>query len=551
MRKGNIRKGGIDTKERKSSFFSGVIILTAANLTVKLIGLIYKIPLTNMLGDEGMGYFNTAYQIYSWLYMLSTAGLPVAMSLLVSECNAKGRYAEKKRLLKLTFSVFGIIGFLGSILMAVFCRSLADFISADLSYLCILAVSPALFFVCISSTLRGYFQGHSDMLPTAISEIAEAVGKLAVGILLGAYALNSGLPIYKVAAYSILGISVGVAAGAILLTLAKLLGRDEAFSDGMRISAISLGAERPKNNKTLLLSLLRIAVPIMLSSSLLGMSSMLDTLIIIRRLKASGLTSAAAVSLYGNYTAYCVTLFNLPPVLIYPIVNALIPNVSALRAKGEYEIAEKASLSALKLAIIIALPCALGLAALAEPILKLIFNNTSGAEMAAPLLAFLSPSVFLIAVMAVLNGILQAYGLQKYTLISMLLGVIAKAVSAFILPTLTLNGAELRMLAAPISTFLFYLAVTVIDLYFLAKHTLLDISITRICLRPFTAAVICSICAVFTYNAVAAAWENRLAVLISIAVAAVVYLLALVFFGAISSSELEALPLSQKHKNYF
>ena len=150
------------------TFLSGVLILTAANLVTKIIGLVFKIPLTNMLGNEGMGYFNTAYQIYTWLYMLSTAGVPVALSLMIAEMRANGKYADERKLFRITLTFFAIVGLLGSLLMIVFCRGLASFISADLSYLCIFAIAPALFFVCVSSVIRGYFQGRRNMIPTAL-----------------------------------------------------------------------------------------------------------------------------------------------------------------------------------------------------------------------------------------------------------------------------------------------------------------------------------------------------------------------------------------------
>ena len=523
------------------SFFSGVLILTVANVIVKLIGLLYTIPLTNMLGDEGMGYFNTAYQIYSWLYMFSTAGLPVAMSMMISRLGAEDRQAEKRKLLLLTLCLFLSVGLAGSVLMTVFCRGLAGFIAADLSYLCILAISPALFFVCISSTLRGYFQGHSNMLPTAVSEILESVGKASLGLFLGGYALKQGLPIYQVAAYSIIGVSAGVAAGAIFLALSKLLGKRDKSETNSNISTKST-----LTSKELLKSLFAIAIPVMISASLLSMSSMLDTLIIIRRLIDTGLAENAAIAMYGNYTAYCVKLFNLPPVLIYPIVNALIPIVSSARAKGDGKRAERIMQTALRLSAVIALPCAFGLATLSEPILKLIFKSEASAEMAAPLLTVLAPSIFLIGVMAVSNGILQSCGLQKYTLISMPAGAVVKAIGAYLLPSLNIGGTVLRMYAAPISTFAFYTTVTALNFFFIVKYTDLRISVIKVYLRPFIASIICAVAAAGSYLMLSAPVGEKTAVLLAIAVAAAVYAVALLLLGAISREELEMLPMGKK-----
>ena len=296
----------------------------------------------------------------------------------------------------------------------------------------------------------------------------------------------------------------------------------------------------------MLKTLFSIAIPVMISASLLSMSSMLDTLIIIRRLIEAGVAESAAIAMYGNYTAYCVKLFNLPPVLIYPIVNSLIPIVSSARARGETEKAEKMMHTALRLSAVIALPCAFGLATLSEPVLKLIFKSAASAEMAAPLLTVLAPSVFLIGIMAVSNGILQSCGLQKYTLISMPAGAVVKAVGAYLLPSLTVGGTALRMYAAPISTFAFYMTVTAFNFFFIVRYTELRISVINVYLRPFIASVLCAICAAGTYLLLRGGIGEKLSVLVAIAIAAVIYAIALLLLGAVSKEEIEMLPMGKK-----
>jgi len=538
-------KGGAKMKKGSRTFLSGVLVLTLANLITKVIGLIFKIPLTNMLGNEGMGYFNTAYQIYTWLYMLSTAGVPVALSMMVSECNARGRHSESKKLLRLTLTVFAIAGLIGSAAMLIFCRGLASFISADKAYLCILAISPALFFVCVSSTVRGYFQGRRNMVPTAVSEIIESSLKLIIGIALGYYALTKGYEPYTVAAYAILGVTVGVGAGAVFLSVSAFLSR--CFSSE---KAADVAEYEPQSSKRLLSTFFKIAIPVMLSSSLLSMSSMFDTLIVIGRLQDIGVSEEASVALYGNYTAYCVTLFNLPPVLIYPIVNTLIPTLSAANASGDRKKARLLTDKSLKLSGIIALPCAVGLGVMSLPILKLIFTSEANAEMAGPLLTALAPSVFLIGVMAVTNGLLQAHRLQKYSVISMIFGALVKGVTAYLLPAVKIGGAYLGIYASPISTMLFYLTITVINFYFLAVKTDVRISALSVFIRPLLAAILCGITAVGSYTALSALFgEIKLFTLIAIGLAAIVYLISLLVFGAITRSDVELVPKAEKLVN--
>ena len=527
----------MSASRQSKTFLGGVLVLTVANIITKIIGLVFKIPLTNMLGNEGMGYFNTAYQIYTWLYMLSTAGVPVALSLMIAERRAQGKYAEEKKLFYITLGFFAVVGLVGSALMLVFCKGLAAFISADLAYLCIFAIAPALFFVCISSTIRGYFQGRRNMVPTAVSEIIESGLKLSVGIALGMYALSKGYPLHKVAAYAILGVTVGVCAGAIFLALSALFSRE-----------LERGAEEQypqecQNGSKLLSSFFKIAIPVMLSSSLLSMSSMLDTVIVIRRLTDIGIASNIAVSLYGNYTAYCVTLFNLPPVLIYPIVNTLIPSLSAAKSNGDERKTALLIQKSAKLSAIIAIPCAVGLGVMSLPILQLIFTSAENAKMAAPLLSCLAPSVFLIGIMAVTNGMLQAFKLQRYSVISMVVGAIFKAAGAYFLPAVKIGGEYLGIYASPISTFLFYLSIACMNFYFLAKHANVRISMTKVFLRPMICALLCGVSAIGSYMLlVELIGQSKIFTLVAIGVGAAVYGLTLLLLGGVDRTDIELVP---------
>ena len=524
-------------KAKKQVFLTGVIILTAANLLTKVIGLVFKIPLTNMLGNEGMGYFNTAYQIYTWLYMLSTAGVPVALSILVSEFNAKNNRAAAGKLFRLTLVVFSLFGLAASAAMLLFSRKLAEFIAADLSFLCIMAISPALLFVCISSTVRGYFQGQRNMLPTAVSEVIEALLKLFVGIALGMYALNKGYPIYKVAAFAIFGVSVGVIFGAVFLALSAL------FSGSLRREKNLPDAGTEFSSKSLLSSFFRVALPVMLSSSLLSMSSMIDTLIVMRRLQDIGFAKEAAVAVYGNYTAYCVTLFNLPPVLIYPIVSALIPSLCSAVTCNNSERVSLLMSKSLKLSAIISLPCTVGLAVMSFPVLTLIFESRANAEMAAPLLSVLAPSVFLIGVMAVTNAVLQSFRKQRYSVYSMIAGAAVKAVSAYLLPAVKIGSGYLGIYASPVSTFLFYLTITVMNFYFIARYVNIKLSVFRIFLRPLLAALLCGASAIAVYGiAVKFLGESRIITLSAILVAVVVYGIFLLLFGGVNRSDTALIP---------
>ena len=209
----------------KKLFLSGVAIMTLSTAIVKIIGLLYKIPMLSYLGTEGMAYFNAAYDIYTMFYMISTAGLPVAVSILISENRVRGNVRNIRRIYRVTVSMFFVIGCAGMLAMIFGSGWFADRIGIDDSSYCIVAIAPTLFLICISSALRGYFQGHQIMTPTAVSQIIEALGKLLVGLFLASWALKKGYSLPVVAAFAVLGLTIGVAVSMLYLIFTKFLFR--------------------------------------------------------------------------------------------------------------------------------------------------------------------------------------------------------------------------------------------------------------------------------------------------------------------------------------
>ncbi|MBQ0010280.1 MAG: oligosaccharide flippase family protein [Ruminococcus sp.] len=303
-------------KKSEPRILSGVLVLTFSNILVKLLGLFFKIPLHAFLGDQGMGYFNIAYNIFVTLYMVSTAGLPIAISILVSRSRTLGRKREVRRIFYSALSVFLLLGVIGTSIMIFGAASLAEWMGSPNSYHCIMTVAPTLFFICISSAIRGYFQGHQNMVPTATSEVIEAIGKFAIGIALGKYAISKGYSLEIAAAYAIAGIGIGVAAGMIYLTAAKIIrGNDRGESSEIETTTCS-------SRKTILRQLISIAVPITISAVALNLTGIIDSFTIINRMSAY-VTTEEAEAAYGNYSTLAVTLSHLPSALITPIASAL------------------------------------------------------------------------------------------------------------------------------------------------------------------------------------------------------------------------------------
>ena len=192
----------------KKVFFSGVLLLTLSTVLVKFVGLIYKIPMLSYLGSEGMGYFHSAYEIYAVFCIIATAGLPVALSVLISASIAEGKKSEAEQIWRVSLGLFVIIGLLGSCAMWGFARPICRWIKSEDALGCILSIAPTLFFVCVSSAIRGYFQGYQKMLPTAISQLLEALGKLVFGLMFARFALQRGACVPELAAAAGWGVTV-------------------------------------------------------------------------------------------------------------------------------------------------------------------------------------------------------------------------------------------------------------------------------------------------------------------------------------------------------
>lgn len=524
-----IKKKDLTKSKKEEGFFSGVAALTLSGLLVKALGMFFKIPMNYILGDTGMGYYNAAYTIYTFFYMLSTAGLPSAVSILVSSAKENG---ERRKLLSIALWLFCGIGVIGTCILWFGGNTLANWIGAPPSVSCLYAVAPTLFFICIASAFRGYYQGCSRMIPTAVSQLLEAVGKVAVGILCALYAIRQGKPTSVVAAYAAFGLTVGATCGMVYLLLCQ--GKTDVVST------------TSTSTRMLLKRLTAIALPITVSSAVMSLSSMIDATLIQRLLQQSGMSQEAATTLYGNYTSLAVPMFNLPPSLVYPIAYAIVPLLT--RYASDKKKVCSLTETALRLAILIGAPCAMGLTVLAEPILSLLFRSES-AHLAAPLLVCLAPASLLVCILAVTNAVLQSIGKAVLPVYSMLIGSVVKITSTlWLLP-------KMGITAAPISTFLCYLIAAMMNLCFLLHNTGLTLHLRRTCICPMLASGICALTARLTYTALVS-FVPKLAVLSAIAVAVLMYLLCIRQMGILGEEELALLPkkpwvqkilYSQKH----
>lgn len=526
-------------KTEKRLLLSGVLVLTIANVLGKIFGFLYKVPLNSILGDE-MANVNSAYAIYTTLYMISTAGIPVAVSVLISESRAKKNRKRLFGIYNTALTFLSVIGFLGTLIMIFTAGPISRGNSGGDSFLCLCAIAPALVFIAISSVYRGYFQGYGIMTPTAVSQIIESFGKMLLG-LFGAYlAINRyGLTKNTAAAVTILGMTVSIALGSLYLVLAKRYYERKGL---LTVEEDPLQKEENDlKRRELLFRIIEIALPIALTSAVLSLASLVDAQLMRPLLERFYGDAEYAKALYSDYSTGAVTMFNMPIVLISPIACAIVPFISSAVAKNETKAAKGLMSTALRMVSIIAMPCALGLSALAGPILSLVFRGDGDmAEHAGRLLSVLAISVFFVGMLSVTNAVLQANRLEKKPIISMLFGILVKVSSSFFLI------GKFGELGAPLSTLLFYITVVAFNFIFVIKNLGIRVNFISTFIRPLCATIICTVTAVLVYRVSFDRFGLTLSTLIAIALAVLVYVILVFVFKCITKDDISVLPKGEK-----
>ena len=449
----------LSEKDASRSLLGGVLILGAGNLAVKLIGLFFKIPLSRLLGDLGMGYFNTGYTVYSWLFLVGCTGFPAAVSMLVSEALAteEGRKGARRVLFTSLLFLF-VIGGAGCLLLLLFAESIAAWIGNPGSAASIASIAPAVLFCSLSGGVRGYFQGKKRMGPTAVSQLTEAILKLALGIAFARRALSAGYGLHYVSAAAIRGVTVGCAASCVFLFFELLFERGK--------NTIKYKGRKREKTTGVSRRLLRLALPVTFSAFVTSVTGLVDLLFVMKRLVASGMTVDGATALFGNYTTLAVPFFNLPGILISPIATGVVPYVSGDLARGEEAEADKRCRTAIRFAAVVSVPAAIAFGVFGERILSLFFLPSSAA-IAAPSLAVLSPGIVFLALATVSSAILQARGRAWITVIAMLLGSAVKVAAGYYL----IGVPGVGIYGAAIGTVLCYAVAASVDLIALSFGT--------------------------------------------------------------------------------
>ena len=550
----------------RSTFFGGATILAVGIATVKIIGMLYKIPLVSVIGDAGYADFSNAYNIYSVLLTISTAGLPVALSKMVSEASTMGRRDQVHKVFRVALSAFLALGLISFFIMYFGAARLAGLMGDSMAADSIRVLSPAVVCVGCLAAFRGYAQGHGNMVPTAASQVIEALCKLVIGLALAVYLMGLGRPEHEGAAGAIAGVTVGtiLALGYMVVSFALQRRREDPCLDRSTDSAGGI-----------LKTLLTIAIPITLSSSMVGIVTVIDSALVQSQLQkalltvpdswalyedfldfgplsaalAGGADSAAALtaaeeasrSLYGNY-AGTLTIYNLPSSLMVAITASVIPAISAALARRSRKSARRIAAASLRMCAIAALPMGVGLLVLGEPIIRLLFRSLDPA-LAGALLSTLGVASIFVCVMMVCNSILQAYGFINLPVVIMLLGGVVKIAVNYNLVVMPQVG----IYGAPMGNVLCFGLVCVLDLIVVSRVIPGFPGLFSLFGKPVLAAAVMGGAVWGCYGLTSRLIEsNTVCTLLSICVGGAVYLALIVLLRALTRDELALMPKGDK-----
>lgn len=452
----------------KTSFVKGAVVLMIFGLLSKVLGAIYRIPLTSILTPEGMGLYQMVFPVYSLMLTISSSGLPSSISKLISENLAKRQYKQADRILKVSFFLLILFSFICGSILFFGSKLFAKVQGNEAATICYLGLVPAIIFVGLISGFRGYFQGRERMLPSAISQFVEQLMKLIFGLGLAAVLIKRGVR------YAVLGATLGISLSEVFAFIYLLISflvyrKNHGLNYADDIGTLYTPRQTAKN-------ILGTSVFITLGSLIMPLGMIVDSSLIINILKSIGYSVKEATSLFGLATGTVGSIVNMPVVLSLALATAILPCVSSKSAKEDMEGANKAASKAMLLALLIALPAAVGCFALAKPIIMILYGRSLDKSMidtAASIMQVASVSIFYLALLQVSSGILQGISLVYVPAISLTAGLVVKIVLNIVLVRIT----SINILGSEVANSMCYLTALIINLIVIKRHGILKLSI--------------------------------------------------------------------------
>ncbi len=565
---------------QKKSFMKNSFILMLSLLFVKLSGLAFKLPIVSLITKTGYGYFSSAYNLYTPIYILALSGFPAAVSRMVAAEYTRNNFRNVRLIHKMAFRFFAILGAVGTAFLLLNAGWLTELIRNPNAKYALLVLSPTVFFCCVMSSYRGYFNGLYNQTPNAISQVVEAGTKLLVGVGATMAVMNMGMADFEktgtvfgtpaesvaaaqemlyplAAAGAIFGVScASIAACTFIILRYKLKG------DGITKEQLNNADQTVLSGKTILRQIIRIGIPISLGAAVMQLCTLIDTVSVTRILSdvlqteeplireqfgygVDILTEQIPNMLWGCY-GIALIFYNLVPLAVQSFSTSAIPEVTeSFVNKDKQRLGEKIRLT-LRMSVLLALPAGVGLIAVAKPVIS-VFDPSSVKE-TVPILCIISIAAIFSALCQPVNSILQSIG--RYD--SPVKVMVAAAGIKLVCNLFLIRIPALNIFGAAVSSILSYGFLFVTLLLLLEKHSGIKIGFLRFFFPTLLSALLCG-GAAYGVNTLwslllpeASRLVTGLGLLISVLVAVVVYVFAAVFTGTITKNEIFLLPKGKK-----
>ena len=557
-------------KQTAQTFEQSAVILLASTIIVKLIGAIFKIPLQRLIGTLGFGYFSSAYDLFLPIYALSMAGLPIAVSRIVAENAAAGKYKEAKKTFSVAqkaFIVTGLTGFI-AILCAIFPyvkATTSDKQSAIYIALCIAAVAPSILFCCLMSSYRGYYEGMRNMIPTAISDIIEALGKLVLGLGFAYVILKITGDVAYAAAGALLGIMIGTIFSTLYLWLRQKIVGDPISKEMLESSPES------QTGKVVLKCLLAIAIPVALSSLANNLTLIIDTFMVKLQLKnvmessydviakmyaesiadynqtAKQLLNADNMPtfLYGiRGEAY--TLYNLIPTLTTTLGIGAIPVLTTAWVKKDKVEIKRNIEKILRTTAIIAIPAGIGVLSISPHLMALLYGDVASVQIGSVMLRILGIAAIFSGISVPITSMLQAIGKPFVPLFNIAIGAVLK----IIVNILLVGRPNINIIGAPVGTTVCYFYIFVSNIICLIKFSNIMPNLKSTLLKPLISGIACGVAAFFVSGWLEAAnMSTVIIVAVSMICAVAVYFGLIFALRTLTRDDVKDFPKGEKIAN--
>ena len=522
---------------KKETFMQGVVTLMFSQVLIKLLGLVYTLYLTNRegFGDQGNGIVSASYQIYAMLLTISSIGVPNAISKLVSERIAVGDHRGAYRIFKIAFATFAVIGLVGSLMLFLGAHTIAYYwLQIPAAEMTLVALSPAIFFVAISSVMRGYFNARQNIKATARSQSIEQIFKTALTVIIvEIVAIISGVSTEWMAAGATLATTLATFAGFGYLYMYFKVQRKEIAREIKQ--TVNYKYERVK---TIIKKILIVSIPIALTAIMSSLNKNIDSFTVVRSLKEF-MPEDMAIAQYGILGGKVDTLTSLPLSINVAFSTALVPAISAAKAKKDKATITKKTSFSLLVSMLIGLPCTVGMFIFAGPILNLLFPNASSG---AVVLQISSLTILFTILDQTINGALQGYGKLTIPAIALGCGVIVKLICNLILvpiPSIGVNGAAIGSVACHLVAFTIVMTA-------LRRNIKLNLTASKFVVKPVIATAIMGICSYFIYESILSSVGMKIATIIAILAAILIYAIAVIVLKIFKKEEILQMPAGNK-----